>query len=205
MDLAVLEESCERLSETLALLHEEVRDVQELARRKAAAKVANKARGYQFEVGEYVMVRGFGNAAHVRMAGKGAMLWQGPYQVLVVVGVTRLHVRIIGGGDDDAGHYVHWNQCKRFAGPDAVMPKGVVEAAQRDANQFVVEEIRDWGFDDDDAVMLLVRWEGFGPEDDTWEMTRELAKGVGRVVRGYLKAYQGENTRLKNLLVELSR
>ena len=100
---------------------------------------------------------------------------------------------------------MHWNQCKRFADPDTVMPKGVVEAAQRDANQFVVEEISDWGFDDDDDVMLLVRWEGFGPEDDTWEMAGDLAKGAGRVVRGYLKAHQGENASLKNLLVELSR
>lgn len=81
----------------------------------------------------------------------------------------------------------------------------MVESAQNDVNQFVVVEINDWGFDENDDILLLMCWEGYGTDDDTWEHARDLVKCAGRVVRAYIRVHKGENVALAALLKELSK
>jgi len=122
--------------------------------------------------------------------------------VVKVVNVVRLTVGIVGC-DLTRGENlkeVHWSRVKRFARWECEVPKWVVEAAQRDAQRYVVDVLVDWGFDDDDRVMLKVQWEGFGREDDTWEYASELAKTAGRTVLKFLRTHRGENSALEDLI-----
>ena len=47
---------------------------------------------------------------------------------------------------------------------------------------FEVEAVLERGQDDDGVVQYLVRWKGFGPDDDTWEPEEGLKESAGKAL-----------------------
>ena len=56
-----------------------------------------------------------------------------------------------------------------------------------DQQEFTVEDLLDWGFDDDDRVIIRVRWLGFDASEDTWEPMSQLYEDVERKVRLFVE------------------
>ena len=48
-----------------------------------------------------------------------------------------------------------------------------------------------------------MRWEGFQPQDDTWEELEQLFNDVPVLVRNYLKQHEGEDERLDDVAAQL--
>lgn len=153
--------------------------------RKRRAKIANKTSGYQFQMGDYVLVASQGNAVHVRRRHKAATTWQGPYQIITSRNVTTIGVKMIGSNDKPK--YVHWSQLKRFCGSEVDMPVAIVEQAQRASVQFEVEELRDLRKDSDGRVEVLVHWKGFPATYDSWESFTEIYKDIGNIALRFLE------------------
>lgn len=100
-------EYVEELVDSLCDLHELIGNKQRDEACKQAAKEAEKRHGVCFNVGDLVMVAGCGNSAHIKPAVKGAVLWQGPYEVLGERSTMEFEVGILGSKHEQPGHMVH--------------------------------------------------------------------------------------------------
>ena len=193
---------CDRLANALNQLHQEIRDAEEKRRRLKAAKTANAGRALQFEVGDLVMVAAWGNAAHVKRASKLCPSWQGPYEVVTAISPTAYEVQLIGR-QDKKPKAVHWSRMKLFANGGFDVTEALTRTAVNDCQRFDVHSFQGWRFDDDGNVELKVRWEGFQPQDDTWEDLEQLHGDVPVMLRNYLTLHEGEDDRLDAAAAEL--
>jgi len=97
----------------------------------------------------------------------------GPYEVLETDGRTYLidqdglPYRVSGDHVVPAGPVDPANRPKQpqVAIPDALQPGG---------SEFVFERFMDHTWDEEGVLWLLVRWFGYGPEDDTWQHSGRL-------------------------------
>ena len=80
----------------------------------------------------------------------------------------------------------------------------LVRTAVNDCQKFDVGSFQGWRLTDDDSVQLKVRWEGFQPQDDTWEDLQQLFDDVPVLVTNYLKAHEEEDDRLDAAAAELA-
>ena len=183
------------LAATLDALHQKVRDRGEQQRRLKAAKAANSERGLQFEIGDLVMVTAWGNAAHVKRSSKMCPTWQGPYEVVNPISPTSYEVRLLGRPDKHPKP-VHWTRMKRFADAGFDISEQLVRTAVNDCQKFDVQEFVAWREGDDGTIELKVRWEGFEPQDDTWQGLQGLFEDVPAMVRKDLRLHAGESDTL---------
>ena len=181
----VVDRYCNKLAESLARLHEAVRDENERLRRRQALREANKGPGMHFEAGDYVMVCASGNQANVQRHSKTMVKWQGPYVVLGPKdgSPAEFHVRLVG---TDESKDVHWRKMRRLAGPGLVISQAVQNSALHDRQRFVVECFDDWGIDEDGVAKILVRWRGFDDDERTWEPLAQLYEDVKVLVTKYV-------------------
>ena len=59
--------------------------------------------------------------------------------------------------------------------------------ALHDQQEFIVADLIDWGFDDNDNVITKVHWLGFEDSEDTWEPMAQLYEDVKHKVARYVK------------------
>jgi Chromo (CHRromatin Organisation MOdifier) domain len=78
-------------------------------------------------------------------------------------------------------------------------PDVVVRARTRE--EYAIEPLYDSGYGGDGAILYRVRWEGYSPEEDTWESAQHLPP---HVVRRFEKTKKSKN-RGALLIEELSR
>ena len=146
----------------------------------------------RFCVGDYVMVAAWGNAAHVQRSSKLTPVWQGPYEVVDAPSTTAYAVRLVGRPNKQA-KTVHWTRIKRFGDASLNLTDRLTRTAVNDCQKFDVHEFVDWREEDDGNIMLKVRWEGFQPEDDTWQSLAGLFEDVPVLVRKFLASRSGES------------
>ena len=180
------------LAAALDALHQKVSDRGEQQRLKHAAKVANDKRGLQFEIGDLVMVTAWGNSAHVKRGSKLCPTWQGPYEVVNPISPTSYQVRLLGRPNKEPKP-VHWTRMKRFGDAGFDVSERLVRTAVNDCQKFDVQEFVGWREGDDKSIELKVRWEGFEPQDDTWQGLEGLFEDVPAMVRKYLRLQAGKS------------
>ena len=185
----------DKLTKALDVLHQKIDDRAEKMRRRKAAKTANNKRGLQFQLGDLVMVAAWGNSAHIKKGSKLCPTWQGPYQVSGTISPTTYQVQLLGRENKPAKN-VHWSRMKRFAGADFNISERLVRTAINDCQKFDVEKFIGWRAGDDGEIQLRVRWEGFEPQDDTWQSLEGLFEDVPALVRQYLRNHAGESEEL---------
>lgn len=190
-----VDKHCTRLAKAMDEMHEDVRNKDTESRRQKEAKAKNAERGLQFEVGDLVMVAAWGNAAHVKRGSKLCPGWQGPYEVVKPLSTTSYEVRLLGRTDKKP-KAVHWSRIKRFADKTFNVTEKLVRTAVNDCQKFDVAGFHAWRTNDDDEVQLKVRWEGFQPQDDTWEDLEQLYNDVPVLVTNYLKNHAADDERL---------
>ena len=61
------------------------------------------------------------------------------------------------------------------------------DCALHDQQEFVVADLMDWGFDDNNNVLIKVHWLGFEDSEDTWEPMAQLYEDVKHKVEKYVK------------------
>jgi len=112
--------------------------------------------------------------------------WQGPYECMGLAegDPDKVLVRLVG--QDDVAK-VSWRRVYRIAGPTMPITQAVQDSALHDLQKFKVESFQDWGFGDDGAVVLKVRWRGFGADEDTWEPMAQLDEDVEVMVGQYVE------------------
>ena len=194
---------CHRLAAALDRVHQRVRDQEEERRRRKLAKAANASRGLQFSVGDLVMVAAWGNAAHVKRGSKLCPSWQGPYEVVAPISTTAYEVRLIGRPDKKPKP-VHWSRMKLFANGNFDVSEQLKRTAVNDCQKFDVHQFMGWRFDDDDNLQLQVRWEGFEPQDDTWEDIDRLHDDVPVLVLKYLNEHADDDDRIEEVIADLT-
>ena len=128
IDMALVDKHCERLEESLANLHEHVRDT-ETARRRARALRETNASPMRFSIGDYVLLPSKDNMANPLRHSKVMFQWQGPYDVVTPVSEVEYVVRLLG---DKTESNVHWRRMRRLAGPGLAVNKELMESAQDD-------------------------------------------------------------------------
>ena len=90
-------------------------------------------------------------------------------------------------GQDETTN-VHWRRCRRIAGPGITVTQAVQNSALHDLQRFIVDEIDDWGFNEDGSAMLHVQWRGFDETEVTWEPMDQLHEDVSEKVAVYVQA-----------------
>lgn len=177
----------EKLAASLERMHEAVRTEGERRQRQQALRESGKEGNLRFQVGDFVMVAAKGNQANVQRHNKVQVKWQGPYEVIGHVdnSPAKLVVRLVG--QDDTAN-VHWRRCRRIAGPGITVTQAVQNSALHDLQRFIVDEIDDWGFNEDGSAMLHVQWRGFDETEATWEPLDQLNEDVPEKVAAYVKA-----------------
>ena len=113
-------------------------------------------------------------------------------------------VRLVGR-PDKAVKAVHWSRMKLFANGGFDVTEKLTRTAVNDCQKFDVSSFVAWRVDDEGDIQLKVRWEGFQPQDDTWEELEQLFNDVPVLVRNYLKQHEGEDERLDNAAAQLDR
>ena len=112
------------------------------------------------------------------------MKWQGPHEIVEVLAPTTFRVRLIGNPDAEIKP-VSWNQVRRFAGKDVDLPVNIKEAAQREAQAFIVKDLLDVRMIEGTAH-VLVSWSGFDSSYDSWEPLDQLYRDIGNRVLKYV-------------------
>ena len=190
----------DKLTQSLALMHERVRDKDQHDRRVRAMREARRGHAMHFRRGDYVMVAAEGNQANVQRHNKIMVKFQGPYECMGLVNgePDKVLVRLVG--QDDVTK-VSWRRVYRIAGPDMTITQAVQDSALHDLQTFKVESFEDWGFGDDGKVVLKVRWRGFGADEDTWETMEQLDEDVEVLVGQYVEKV--DNADLTQALLQL--
>ena len=190
-----VEKYMDKLAAALDKLHQNVKKKTDVARLRKAAKAANARRGLQLEIGDLTMVAAWGNSAHIKRGSKLCPTWQGPYQVVGTVSPTSYQVVLLGR-EDKPPKTIHWSRMKRFGGPNLDISERLVRTAVNDCQKFEVKQFTDWRENDDGDIELRVRWEGFEPQDDTWQGLEGLFEDVPVLVRQYLRSQAGKSEEL---------
>ena len=94
-------------------------------------------------------------------------------------------VKLVG---QDSTANAHWRRCRHIAGPDITVTQAVQNSALHDLQRFIVDEIDDWGFNEDGSAMLHVQWRGFDETEATWEPLQQLHEDVTEKVVAYVTA-----------------
>ena len=190
----------DKLAQSLALMHERVRDKDQHDRRVRAMREARRDHAMHFRRGDYVMVAAEGNQANVQRHSKIMVKFQGPYECMGLVNddPDKVLVRLVG---QDEATKVSWRRVYRIAGPDMTITQAVQDSALHDLQTFKVESFEDWGFGDDGKVVLKVRWRGFDADEDTWEPMEQLDEDVEVLVGQYVE--QIDNADLTQALLQL--
>ena len=92
---------------------------------------------------------------------------------------------------------------KRFAGRDFHCPLDLQEQAQRETQRFTVVDLRGVNVNEDGSVDVLVNWEGFGSDHDTWEPALELFADLGKRLVSYLDANKKDSGVVADLVTRL--
>ena len=130
MPAALVDQYCDQLAESLAVMHDEARDAEEANRRRRALREAGKGPGMRFNVGDYVMVSATKNQANRKRHNKNMVRWQGPYEVMSTTEApTMFEVRLVG---TEATSRVHWQKMIRIAGPGLFVSQAVQNTALHD-------------------------------------------------------------------------
>ena len=177
----------ENLAASLERMHEAVRTEGERRQRQQALRESGKEGNLRFQVGDFVMVAAKGNQANIKRHNKVQVKWQGPYEVVGHVddSPAKLMVKLVG--QDDTAN-VHWRRCRRIAGPGITVTQAVQNSALHDLQKFIVDEIDDWGFNEDGSAMLHVQWRGFDETEATWEPLEQLHEDVSEKVAAHAEA-----------------
>ena len=171
-----------QLQEQLAASGQRVRDLP--ARRRAAQPGETPV---DFEVGSYVLVAQRGEK---QRRDKLAVKWRGPARVTAFVGPLVAKVEDLVTGEVSE---VHCQHLKRYADSDLVVSKQVVASAAYSGSGYVVRALLDHRFTP--AAELLVSWEGYGAEEDSWEPLSVIMADVPAAVRQYARTVQDRERR----------
>ena len=190
----------DRLAESLALMHERVRDKDQHDRRVRAMREARRGHAMHFRRGEYVMVAAEGNQANVQRHSKVMVKYQGPYECMGLDSddPDKVLVRLVG--QDDVAK-VSWRRVFRIAGPEMTVTQAVQDSALHDLQRFKVESFVDWGFANDGTVVFKVHWRGFAEDEDTWEPMAQLDDDVEVLVGKFVE--ETDNPDLTQALLQV--
>lgn len=153
-------------------------------------------RPVDFEVGCYVVVALRGDK---QRRDKLAVRWRGPARVVGFVGPLVAKVQDLVTGDVSE---VHCQHLKRYADKDLVVSKQLVAFAAHSGSGFVVRAFLDHRLSP--TAELLVSWEGFSAEEDSWEPMSVMLADVPAAVRQYARTVQ-DRKRRQELLDYLER
>ena len=190
----------DRLAESLALMHERVRDRDQHDRRVRAMREARRGHAMHFRRGEYVMVAAEGNQANVQRHSKVMVKYQGPYECMGLDSddPDKVLVRLVG--QDDVAK-VSWRRVFRIAGPEMTVTQAAQDSALHDLQRFKVESFVDWGFANDGTVVFKVHWRGFAEDEDTWEPMAQLDDDVEVLVGKFVE--ETDNPDLTQALLQV--
>ena len=196
------------LDKSVCALHEAAISQEQKQRRRRAIKESNAQGAMRFEKGDYVVVSASNNQAHKHKLSKLSVNWHGPYEVVALVdgSPSTLKVRLVGAPADKTFD-VSWRKVRRIAGPTLAITQAVQDCALHDQQEFTVEDLIDWGFDDDDQIIIQVRWLGFDASEDTWEPMSQLYEDVKHKVRKFVENEQAPQLteKFKELVSKVSK
>ena len=189
VDTELVDGYCDRLAASLDRLHTEARDRAEAAARRKALRQAKQGPGMRFNVGDYVLVPAYGNAANKSAFRpfKPMVGWQGPYEITRSINGSpeEFMVRLLG---ETKEHPVHWRKMRRLAGADLPMSVAVELSAKHDIQRFLVDHFIEWSINTDGEVDVLVQWQGHDDEElRTWEPLEQLVEDVPVLIEKYVR------------------
>ena len=125
----------------------------------------------------------------------GAPNYIRPYEIVKPVSTTTYEVRLIERTDKNPKK-VHGSRMKMFGNITFDVTEKLVRTAVNDCQKFDVSNFQGWRLNDEGEVQLKVRWEGFQPQDDTWEDLQQLYGDVPVLVANYRTELADDNDRL---------
>ena len=188
LSIQQLQKQIDGLDKSIGLLHEAARTQEDKQRRRRAQKESESRGAIRFNKGDYVVVSASCNQAHKHKLSKLSVNWHGPYEVVGLIpgAPSKLKVRLVGAPLNKI-FTVNWRKVRRIAGPSLAITQAVQDCALHDQQEFVVADLMDWGFDDNNNVLIKVHWLGFEDSEDTWEPMAQLYEDVKHKVEKYVK------------------
>jgi hypothetical protein len=187
-----IKEHVQRTMDAMHDIHANVAAVQ-----LPAASARPGERPVDFDVGDYVLV----SAAHGRKRGKLHTLWTGPARVVDQLNPRRFKVLDLATSRELDVHAEH---LKRYADKDLKVTPQLVEFAAHGGAPPTVERLCGHRLTQG-QWHLKVLWQGYPPEDATWEPLSNLFEDITVIVQRYIKALppSREKKRLTAALISL--
>jgi hypothetical protein len=168
----------EHVQRTMDAMHDVHANV--TATQPQAARSRPGERPIDFDVGDYVLI----STAHGRKRGKLYTLWTGPARVIECINPRRYKVLDLATNRD---HDVHADHLKRYADKDLKVTPQLIEFAAHGGAPPTVERLCGHRLSSG-QWQLKVLWQGYPPEDASWEPLANLFEDITVIVQRYVKA-----------------
>ena len=135
-----------------------------------------------FDVGDYVLMA---QSAIARRTDKTKPIWVGPARVIERLNPRRFRVQNILNNNVLDMHAEH---LKRYADSSLQITTQLRDFVAHGGSPALVANIIAHNISDTSNITLKVVWEGYPPEEATWESIHTLAKDVPVLLRRYINA-----------------
>jgi len=173
------------LQESLAKIHEQARDSREqITHQNQKARDKSKAvKSFEVGIGDYVLISKLDRKMNSKLMNR----WMGPYIVTEISEASKCCTVTDLSGENK--EIVHWSRVKAFAekGRLAVDLDRVKVAAfgfEVESLEKVRKVKKDFEF--------FVKWQGFEPEENTWEPAKDIYEDIPDMVEEYVKGHAKE-------------
>ena len=104
-------------------------------------------------------------------------------------GPSKFSVRLVGTADVKD---VRWQKMIRIVGPDLFVSQAVQNSGLHGLQRFLVESIYDWRVETDDTAKVLIKWQGYGESERTWEPLAQVYEDVSVITKKYVTEVNNE-------------
>lgn len=182
-----IETELKELEKARDLLHKEVAETAEKARASERARV-NKKRGIKvpnYHIGDYVLVAK--PTGQHRGREKLSLRWQGPRQITKALNDWVYEVKHLTNKNVEK---VHASRLKLFSEKDLGIDVDLLDQAAYNDDCYYVECIEGLKQDKDASVgfRVLVKWEGFPEDENSWEPIKQIVNADFPAVKAFIES-----------------
>jgi hypothetical protein len=126
--------------------------------------------------------------------------WVGPYVIKDVLSKHLYRIQALGGDRDEM--VAHVSRLRYFSAAGLDVSETLIEQATFEEEAWPIDKLLDHRPAEGGSFVLLTRWLGFDPIDDSWEPLASMVDSVPGLVKRYIDKQSGPDKRRLTAAVE---